>query len=105
MQSDFVEYARASGLPERVVLRYALRNALAPVVTVIAFTYGFLLGGAVLVETVFSWGGLGQYAVQSIVNSDYAPITGFALVAAIFMSVVYLVLDIIYAVLDPRIEH
>jgi len=104
-QSEFIEYARACGLSERVVLRYMLRNALAPVVTVIAITYGFLLGGAVLVETVFSWGGLGQYAVQSITNSDYAPITGFVLVAALFMALMYLVVDVLYAVLDPRIQY
>jgi peptide/nickel transport system permease protein len=82
-----------------------VRNALAPVVTVIAFTYGFLLGGAVLVETIFSWGGLGQYAVQSITNSDYFAITGFVLAAALFMAVIYLVLDLVYSVLDPRIEY
>jgi ABC-type dipeptide/oligopeptide/nickel transport system permease component len=103
--SDFVEYARACGLPERVVLRYMLRNALAPVVTVVAFTFGFLLGGAVLVETIFSWGGLGQYAVQSITNSDYAPITGFVLVAALGMALIYLLLDLVYAALDPRIQY
>jgi len=105
MQSGYVEHARAMGLPNSVVLRYAVRNALAPVVTVIAFTYGFLLGGAVLVETIFSWGGLGQYAVQSITNSDYFAITGFVLAAALFMAVIYLVLDLVYAVLDPRIEY
>ena len=105
MQSDFIEYAQACGLPQGLIIRYALRNALAPVVTVIAFSYGFLLGGAVLVETVFSWGGLGQLAVQSLVNSDYAPITGFVLVVAVFMSVIWLTLDIVYAVLDPRIQY
>lgn len=103
--SDFVEYARACGLSEWVVLRYIMRNALAPVVTVVAFTFGFLLGGAVLVETVFSWGGLGQYAVQSISNSDYAPITGFVLIVALGMAVIYLSLDLLYAVLDPRIRY
>ena len=105
MQSDFIDYARACGLPRGVVVRYALRNAMAPVATVIAFTYGFLLGGAVLVEAIFSWGGLGQYAVQSIVNSDYAPVTGFVLVVALFMSIMYLLLDLIYALLDPRIQY
>lgn len=104
MQSDYVEHARAVGLSERTVLRYALRNALAPVITVTAFTYGFLIGGAVLVETVFSWGGLGEYAVQSITNSDYFPILGVVLVAGLFMSMLYLVLDILYAVLDPRVH-
>jgi peptide/nickel transport system permease protein len=105
MQSDYIDYARACGLPRGTIVRYALRNAMAPVATVIAFNYGFLLGGAVLVEAVFSWGGLGQYAVQSIVNSDYAPITGFVLVVALFMSVMYLLLDLVYALLDPRIQY
>ena len=105
MQSEFIEYARACGLPRRVILMYALRNALAPVVTVIAFNYGFLLGGAVLVETVYSWGGLGEYAVQSIVNSDYFSITGFALVTAVFMAVMYLLLDFVYLLIDPRIRY
>lgn len=104
-QSDFVEYARACGLSERVILRYMLRNALAPVVTVIGITYSFLLGGAVLVETVFSWGGVGQYAVQSVTNSDYAPVTGFVLFAALLMSATYLIVDLIYAALDPRIQY
>jgi peptide/nickel transport system permease protein len=105
MQSDFIDYARACGLPRSTIIRYALRNALAPVATVVAFNYGFLLGGAVLVEAIFSWGGLGQYAVQSIVNSDYAPITGFVLVVALFMSIMYLLLDLVYALIDPRIQY
>ncbi len=105
MQSEFIEYAQACGLPQQVIMRYALRNALAPVVTVVAFNYSFLLGGAVLVETVFSWGGLGEYAVQSLVNSDYFPITGFAIVTAIFIAVLYLLLDLVYIVIDPRIRH
>ena len=105
MHAEFVEYARASGLPERVVLRYILRNALAPVVATVAIVAGFLFGGAVLVETVFSWGGVGQYAVQSISNGDYAPVTGFVLVAALYMSVMYLLVDVLYAILDPRMRH
>lgn len=104
-QSEFIEHARACGLPDRVVLRYMLRNALAPVATMVATSYGYLLGGAVLVETVFSWGGIGQYAVQSITNSDYFAITGFVLVAATFMSIIYLLLDVTYMLLDPRIRY
>jgi ABC-type dipeptide/oligopeptide/nickel transport system permease component len=105
MQSDFIDYARACGLPRGVIVRYALRNAMAPVATVVAFNFGFLLGGAVLVEAIFSWGGLGQYAVQSIINSDYAPITGFVLVVALIMALIYLLLDLVYALLDPRIQY
>jgi peptide/nickel transport system permease protein len=102
LDSGFVHYANASGLPNRTVVRYALRNSLPPVVTILGIIYGFLLGGAVLVETVFAWGGIGQYAVQSIVNSDYLAIQGFVLIAAVFTLVVYLIIDIIYFFLDPR---
>ena len=86
------------------MIRYQLRNALAPVVTVVAFTNGFLLGGTVLVETVFSWGGVGQYAVQSISQADYWPLQGFVLVAAVFMAMNYLLLDCVYALIDPRVR-
>jgi peptide/nickel transport system permease protein len=102
LDSGFIHYAKANGLPNGVIVRYALRNALPPVVTVLGIIYGFLLGGAVLVETVFAWGGIGQYAVQSIVNSDYLAIQGFVLVAAVFTLFVYLVIDIVYFFLDPR---
>ena len=102
--SEFMEYARAYGFPRGPKLRYQLRNALAPVATVVAFTTGFLLAGSVLVETVFSWGGLGQYAVQSVVTADYWPLQGFVLVAAAFMAINYLTLDIVYALIDPRVR-
>ena len=65
---------------------------------------GFLLGAAVLVETIFSWGGLGQYAVQAVTYSDYPALQGFVLVAAVFILVVYLVVDILYELTDPRIQ-
>lgn len=104
MQSGYVHYAKAAGLSEWTVLRYALRNSLPPVLTVVGVMYGYLLGGAVLVETVFSWGGLGQYAVQAIINADYAAMQGFVLVSAVFTMLVYLLVDILYAALDPRIR-
>lgn len=104
MQSDFVEHGRALGLPRRILLRYALRNAMPPVVTVIGIVFWFLLGGAVLVETVFAWGGLGQYAVEAVVNSDYAPLQAFVLLAAVFTLVVFLLVDLAYFVIDPRIK-
>jgi ABC-type dipeptide/oligopeptide/nickel transport system permease component len=100
--SGFIHYARANGLPPATITRYALRNSLPPVITVLGIIYGFLLGGAVLVETVFAWGGIGQYAVQSIVNADYLAIQGFVLAAAVFTLLVYLVVDFIYFFVDPR---
>lgn len=104
IKSDFVEHARALGLPHRLQLRYALRNALPPVVTVVGIVFWFLLGGAVLVETIFAWGGLGQYAVESVVNSDYAPLQAFVLLAAVFTLLVFLLVDLAYFLIDPRIK-
>src|SRR5262249_45602904 len=104
LASDFVIYARAAGLSRVMQLRYALRNSLPSVVTIIGILFWFLLGGAVLVETVFAWGGLGQYAVQSVVNSDYAPLQAFVLVTAVFTSIVFLLVDLGYFLLDPRIK-
>jgi ABC-type dipeptide/oligopeptide/nickel transport system permease component len=104
LSSDFVTYARAVGLSRFTQLRYALRNAMPPVLTVIGIMFWFLLGGAVLVETVFAWGGLGQYAVQAVVNSDYAPLQAFVLLAAVSTIVVFLLVDLAYFLLDPRIK-
>ena len=103
-RSDFIRHQRASGLPERVIVRNALRNSLPPIITLVGFLIGFLLGAAVLVETIFSWGGLGQYAVQSVINSDYPALQGFVLLASAFILLVYLVVDILYELADPRIR-
>ena len=105
LSSDFTRYARLCGLPEKLVGRYALRNALPPVVTLVAVLYSFLIGGAVLVEYVYGWGGAGQYAVQGVLNADFAVVQGFVLVAAIISLVVYLVVDLIYLAIDPRLTH
>jgi len=94
-----------SGLPRRLVVRHALRNALPSIITIISVLYGYLLGGAVLVEIVFSWGGAGQYAVQGVLNSDVYPVLGFVLFSAVFSLFVYLVVDIIYFAIDPRLSH
>ena len=104
LNSPFVEYGKACGLKDITILRYALVNALPPVITLIGVIYGFLLGGAVLVESLFGWGGVGQYAVQSIVNQDFSAMQGFVLVAAIFTLAIYFVIDLIYYFLDPRIK-
>ena len=104
MLSDFVEHGRALGLSRRTLLRYALKNALPPIITVIGIVFWFLLGGAVLVETVFAWGGLGQYAVEAVVNSDYAPLQAFVLLAAVFTLFVFLLVDLAYFLIDPRIK-
>lgn len=101
--SDFIHYAQASGVSRWVVARYALRNTLSPIITIVAVLYGYLLGGAVLIESIFAWNGIGQYAVQAVINSDYAALQGFVLVAAAFTLVVYLIVDLLYMAVDPRI--
>ena len=105
LSADFTRYARLCGLPEGLVARYALRNALPPIVTLVAVLYSFLIGGAVLVEVVFGWGGAGQYAVQGVLDADFAVIQGFVLLAAILSLVVYLLVDLIYFAIDPRLTH
>jgi peptide/nickel transport system permease protein len=103
-RSDFVRHQRACGLPEQIIIRNALRNSLPPVITMAGFIFTFLLGAAVVVETIFAWGGLGEYAVQAVVNSDYPALQGFVLVASIFIVLVYLTVDILYELADPRIK-
>jgi peptide/nickel transport system permease protein len=105
LESDFSRYEVLSGVPQRLVVRHALRNALPSIVTIISVLYGYLIGGAVLVETVFSWGGAGQYAVQGVLNSDIYPVLGFVLFSAVFSLIVYIVVDLIYVLLDPRVRN
>jgi ABC-type dipeptide/oligopeptide/nickel transport system permease component len=102
LDADFSRYAEMCGLPRRVVVRKALRNSLPSVITIVSVLYGFLIGGAVLVEIVFSWGGAGQYAVQGVLNADLNPVLGFVLYSAILSLVIYLIVDLIYFGLDPR---
>jgi peptide/nickel transport system permease protein len=104
MNEPFIDYARSMGLKTSTIVRYALRNSLPPVVTIIAVIYGFLIGGAVLVETIYGWNGIGQYAVEAIRNSDFAPIQAVVLVTTLFTVAVYLVLDLTYLALDPRLK-
>ncbi len=103
--ADYVRTARAKGLHERrVVMRHAVRNALIPTVTVMGLAYGGLLQGAVLTETIFSWPGIGRYATISAINVDVPAVMGVTLVAALIYSVVNLIVDLVYAYLDPRIR-
>jgi ABC-type dipeptide/oligopeptide/nickel transport system permease component len=104
MNEKFIKHARDMGLKEYLIQKYAMQNALPPVVTLIGLTYTYLLGGAVLVEFIFAWGGLGQYAVESIRHSDYAPIQAFVLLAAFFNLAIYLIVDIVYFIINPRVE-
>lgn len=103
---DYMRTARAKGLRESViVLRHGLRNALIPTITVIGLTFGSLLSGAVLTETIFSWPGLGRYATASAVSLDFPAVLGVTLLAAIVYPVANLVVDVTYYWLDPRIQR
>jgi peptide/nickel transport system permease protein len=102
---DFVRTARAKGAsPASVVWRHALRNALLPLVTVVALDLGVLLGGAVVTEYIFSWPGLGREAVSGILNLDLPLVLGVVLFAAAAIVVVNLLIDVVYALLDPRVR-
>jgi len=106
LSSDYIRTARSKGLPERVILlRHAFRNALLPIITSIGLQFGVLLAGAVPIEVVFTWPGIGLYAVQSILFSDFPAILGVTFVVAIVYSVLNLIVDLLYTVIDPRIRY
>lgn len=105
LKLDHVRTARAKGLTERaVVVRHALRNALIPVVTLVGLQAGYLLGGAVVTETIFSWPGVGRLAVGGILSSDFTIAQGCILVMALTFIAINLIVDILYSVLDPRVQ-
>ncbi|MEU7695699.1 MULTISPECIES: ABC transporter permease [Microbispora] len=102
---DYVRAARAKGLPGRVVLfRYVLRPALVPVITVAGLAFGSLLSGTVLVEAVFAWPGVGQYAYKSATTLDLPAVMGVGLVVGVVYLVINLVVDVLYGVIDPRVR-
>ena len=106
MGEDYIRTARAKGLPERtVVLKHGLRAALTPIMTIFGLDLGLLLGGAVLTETTFSVPGIGYFVVKAINDSDLPEIIGVTLVAAFFVIMANLVVDILYAVIDPRVRY
>ncbi len=105
LASDFVRTARASGLaPFTVVVTYAFRNAMLPVVTTLGMVFSFLLGANVLVEKVFAWPGIGSFAVEALIASDFAPLQGFVLTMAVMYVALNLLIDILYGVIDPRVR-
>jgi len=105
MNEDYIRTARAKGLPERtVVLKHGLRPALTPILTIFGLDLGLLLGGAVLTESTFSLPGIGKYAVDAIVNNDLPKVMGVTIIAAFFIIFANLVVDVLYAVIDPRVR-
>ena len=106
IRTEYVTTARAKGLSERpVVLKHALKNALIPTVTVMGLQVGFLIGGAIVVETLFAMPGLGTFGIDAIIARDYQQVQGFALLTAIAFVVINLIVDLTYTVLDPRIRY
>jgi ABC-type dipeptide/oligopeptide/nickel transport system permease component len=103
--SDFVRTARASGLSRgRIVYIYAFRNAVLPVITTLGMVFSFLLGANVLVEKVFAWPGIGSYAIEALIASDYAPVQGFVLTMAMLYVLLNIGIDLIYGLVDPRVR-
>ena len=103
--SDFIRTARAAGLyPRTVLVTYALRNALLPIITLLGMVFSFLLGANVLVEKVFAWPGIGSYALEALIASDYAPVQGFVLMMATLYVLLNLAIDVVYGLVDPRVR-
>jgi len=106
LTQDYVKLAKAKGMPERIVIyKHVLRNSMIPVVTVLALMFGGMLGGTFIIETIFSWQGLGRYGASAILNLDFPAIMGVTLIYAVIFAVANLVVDILYAYLDPRIRY
>ena len=104
LSSDFIRTARASGLRRSTVLyTYAFRNALLPILTTLGMVFSFMLGSNVLVEKVFAWPGIGSFAIEALIVSDYAAVQGFVLAMAILYVVLNLMIDILYTLIDPRV--
>ncbi len=104
LSSDFVRTARAFGLSRgKVLVTYAFRNALLPIITTLGMVFSFLLGSNVLVEKVFAWPGIGSYVIEALVASDYAPVQGFVLTMALLYVALNLAIDVLYGVIDPRV--
>ena len=106
LTADFVRTERASGIPYgKIVRKYVLRNALIPIVTAVGLEFGWLMAGAVLVESIFDWPGLGLYAVESSLRLDFQPIMGITLLYGLTFSLVNLLTDVCYGLIDPRIRY
>ena len=105
LSSEYLRTARAAGLSRgRVLMVYAFRNALLPVVTTLGMVFSFTLGANVLVEKVFAWPGIGSFAIEALVVSDYAAVQGFVLSMAVLFVLLNLVIDTLYTLIDPRVQ-
>ncbi len=106
LTQDYVRTARAKGVREKwVIIKHALRNALIPLTTLMGLAFAGLMSGAIMTETIFAWPGIGRYAVEASANLDYPALTGVTLLIALFYSIVNLIVDILYTLIDPRIRE
>ena len=106
LAAQFITVGHAYGFsPRAIVFKFALKNALMPVLTLIGLQVGFLIGGVVLVEVVFSLPGIGRYAVDSLLVNDFAPVQGFVLIVLVVYLLVNLVIDLLYGLLNPQVRH
>ena len=105
LSADYVRTARASGLSRRKILvSYALRNAIVPVLNTAGMVFSYMLGASVLVEKVFGWPGIGAYAIDAVMASDFAPVQGFVLVMAALYLILNIAIDLAVGFLDPRVR-
>ena len=105
IDSKFIEYTKIAGLTEKTRKIYALKNSALPIITLVGVLFNYMISGCVMIEMVFSWGGLGQYAVLSIINKDYNTIQAIVIFMAVIASLIYLFVDILYFLIDPRIKE
>jgi peptide/nickel transport system permease protein len=106
MTKDYVTMLSSTGVSRRlIVYKYVLKNSLVPVITLIGVMFGSILGGSFIIETVFSWPGVGRYGTQALLNLDFQPIMAITLVMAVMYSISNLFVDVIYAYLNPKISY
>jgi peptide/nickel transport system permease protein len=105
LNSEYIKAERAAGLPDREIYRDALRNAMIPILTVIGLNFGYMMAGSVIVEQIFSWPGIGLYALQSMAANDHDPIQAYVLIIALVFISMNLIVDILYGYIDPRIRY
>ena len=105
LQEEYIRTVEAKGLKRsKILFKHVLRNASLPIMTIIGLQFGYLLGGAVITETIFSWPGIGKYTVDAILAKDFPAVQGSVLIIALLFVLVNLVVDLLYGVLDPRIS-
>jgi ABC-type dipeptide/oligopeptide/nickel transport system permease component len=105
LNSEYIKAERAAGLPDREIYRDALRNAMIRILTVIGLNFGYMMAGSVIVEQIFSWPGIGLYALQSMAANDHDPIQAYVLIIALVFISMNLIVDILYGYIDPRIRY